>query len=120
MRPGESVAMQPAELKQHMSRDDKLRLPVTSRGVSGERVVARHVRVNDFDPVSCDEPREFMRARYIEGVAQRQRLDLVAIELEMTDQRRVWTHHGVEIVTTRDERICEIRNVTLTTAERCR
>lgn len=44
--------MQTAEMKQHMPRHDELRLPVTSRGVSGERVVARQVRVNDFDPVS--------------------------------------------------------------------
>ena len=79
--------MQTAEMKQHMPRDDELRLPVTSRGVSGERVVARHVRVNDFDPVSCDEPRQLMRTRNVERVAQRQRLDFFAIDFEMRDQR---------------------------------
>ena len=109
--------MQPAQVKQHVARDDELRLPISPRGVSGERVVACHVRVNDFDPVSCDEPRQLVRARDIERVAHRQRFDLFAVDLEMSDQRRVWTQNGVKIVTPRGERVCEIRDVTLAAAE---
>ena len=61
-----------------------------------------------------------MRARNVERVAQRQRLDFFAIDFEMRDERRVWSHDGVEIMATRDERVRKIRYVTLTTAEGCR
>ena len=81
------MTMQPAHLKQHMSRDNELRLPVTACGVSSERVVAGHVRVNDFDFVSRDKPREFVCARHVQRVAQRQRLDFFAIDFQVTQQR---------------------------------
>ncbi len=117
MRPRECVAMQPAELKQHVPRHDELRLTVTTRSVSSERVVACRMRMNDVDRVARDEPGEFVRARHVERVTQRQRLDMRAFDLQVTDQRRVWTHDGVEVVTARDERVGEIGNVTLTAAE---
>src|SRR5688572_22773941 len=103
MRARERVTMQTAQLKQHMARDDELRPPVTTRGISGERIVARDMRVNDFNAVSSDKPRQLVRARHVERVAQRQRLDVRAIDFEMSDQRRVWPHDGVEIVPARDE-----------------
>ena len=117
MRPRQCVTMQTAELKQHVPRHDELGLPVTTRRVSSERIIARQVRMHDFDPVSGDEPRQLVRARHVERVAQRQRLDTRAIDLQVSDQRRVWTQNGVKIVTPRGERVCEIRDVTLAAAE---
>ena len=112
--------MQAAEVKQHVPRDHEFRLPVAACGVGGERVVARHVCMNDVDLVTRDETCEFMRARHVERIAHRQRLDTLPIEFQVSDERRVWPHHGEELVTARDQRIREIGNIPLAAAERCR
>ena len=75
--------------------------------------------MNDFDLVARDVPGQLVRARHVERVSQRQRLDTRAIDFEVTNQRRVWPYDSVEIVTSPDERSCEIGNVTLTAAKGC-
>ncbi len=107
-------------MEQHVPRDDKFRVAIATRRIRRKRIVARHVRMNDFDPVSPDEFGHLVRAWNVERVAQRQRLDPVAVDFQVSDQRRMWPQDGVEVVTSRDQRVCEIRNVTLTAAKGCR
>lgn len=77
------------------------------------------MRVNDLDLVLRDEPRQLMRARNIERVAQRQRFDLFPIEFEVSEQWRIWAQHSVNVVTPRGEGACEVGNITLPAAKRC-
>ena len=96
-----------------------MRVTVTPRCISGERIISRHVRVNNFDPLLRDEASQLVRAGDVERVAQRQRLDSFAIEFQVSDQRRLRAQNGVDVVSAREERVCEISNVTLAAAERC-
>ena len=106
-------------MKEHVPRDDELRLAIAPCCVRRKRIVARHVGMNDFDPVLRDEARQLVRAGNVERVAQRQRLDFVAREFQVTCERRLRPQHGIHVVPARDERVRQIRDVTLAAAERC-
>ena len=59
-----------------MARDDETCVARAPRGKGGERIIARHMRVDDLDPVLAHETRERQRARHVERVTQRQRDDM--------------------------------------------
>ena len=57
--------MQSIELKQHVPCHDEFRVAITPRRIGGERIIARHVRVNDFDPMLRRKPGHLVRARHV-------------------------------------------------------
>ena len=120
MRARERLAVQSIERKQHVTRNDELRVSIASRGVGCERIISRQVCVHDFDLVPANEARQLVRALYVERVAQRQSFYLGRWESNLIDQRRPWTKGNVNIVTTLTKTVGQIGDVSLTAAERCR
>lgn len=112
--------MESIEWKQHVTRDDELRVAISARGVSSEGIIARHVCVHDLDLVPANEARQLVRTLHVEGVPQRQGFDFGGIDLELIDQRRTRAHCNVKIVTALMKAVGQIGNISLAAAERCR
>jgi len=56
-------------LKENVSSGDEFGLMITTRGVRSKGIVARHVRVNNFDSLSPHEAIQLMRALHVESVS---------------------------------------------------
>ena len=118
MRACERLPVQSIQRKQHVTRDNELRRAIPTCGVRSERVVARHVRMYDFDFMLTNEPRQLMRALHVECIAQRQRFYLRLCELHVLDEWRVRPYCKEEIVAACIERVREVGQVSLAAAER--
>jgi hypothetical protein len=71
------------------------------------------MRVNNVDLFSSDKLFQFACTLHVERVSQRQYQNLLGWQLQMTRQRRSWSHGNVNIVTSRNQCIREINNVSL-------
>ena len=120
MRTRQRLPVQTVQRKQHMTSDDKLRVAITTRGVSRERVVASHVRVNDFDLVFAHVAIQLVRTLHVKRIPQWQCFDLRRRQLHVFDQRRTRTNREVKVVTSFVKTVGQIGNVTFAAAERCR
>src|SRR5690349_5523821 len=102
-----------------MPRYDELR-STTSRGIRSERIVTRHVRMNNLDLFSSHKLLQLACTRHVDRVSQREGEDLFWRQLQVSRQRRRRTHRYINIMTSRDQSIREIDYVTLATTEgRC-
>ena len=61
--------MQSMQLKQNVSRGYEFRLTITTRGVCRKRIVARHVRMNNVDPLPPHEAIQLMRALHVQRIS---------------------------------------------------
>ena len=75
--------MKSIQLEQNVTRGDEFRLAVATRGVGSERVVTRHVRMDNLDSLSSHKLFKLMCALHVERVSQRQGQDLFRRQLQM-------------------------------------
>ena len=85
MRARERLAVQSIERKQHVTRNDELRVSIAARGVGCERIISRQVCVHDFDLVPANEAHQLVRALYVERVAQRKCFDFGFRDVQLFD-----------------------------------
>jgi hypothetical protein len=69
--------MQSIEREQNVTSSDEFGLPIASRCVRREGIVTRHVRMHNVNPSPPHESLEFVRARHVQSIAQRQSQDLL-------------------------------------------
>jgi hypothetical protein len=63
------------------------------------------VRVHDLDSMSSHVSIEFVCARHVERVSQRQRQDLLRRQLHVPRQRRLRPHSEIQIVPACDQTV---------------
>lgn len=117
MRVLERLPVQSIQRKENVTRDDELRVAIPARRVSRERVVAREMRVDNFNLVLPHEPRQLIRASYVERVAQRQRFDPRWRQIQLRNERRTRADGDVQLVAAIVKSVREIGDVTLAAGE---
>ena len=73
--------MQTIEREQHVTRHHESRRWVSLRGERRERIVSRHMRVDDLNPMVSNYSREIESALQIERIAQTDREDVLGRKL---------------------------------------
>src|SRR6266853_1416007 len=74
---GKCEAMQPVQRKKYMPRQYQSRGRIAAHSVSGERIIAGHVRVNYLDIAFAGQSCKLARAVYVQRVPQRQRRNIL-------------------------------------------
>ena len=113
--------MQSVQRKKHVPGQYQSGNRIPADGVSGQRIITRHVRMNYLNIVFVDHCREKPGAVYIQRISQRQHRNIFFCNFaELIVQTRVMPQRDENFVAAFDQTIGKISQVTLAAAKRLR
>src|SRR5258705_11398684 len=109
--------MKTVQRKENMASDNKLRDWAAARCVSGEGIVAGHMRMNHFNFVLLYKASQVSCAGCVERIAQWERFYIRDRHPQMCEQGRLRPDCHIKIMTAGDEGIRKVSQIALAAAK---